>query len=374
MVGPARPDESVADRLAYLPALDGLRAIAVLLVMWSHIKPDTPGYPTWLADLRSVVMPGEMGVEIFFVLSGFLITRILLAERRRRQPVRWFLLRRLLRIFPIYYLLIAVMAVVRPGPSLPWCAVYLSNFHFVDHGDVSMMRHTWSLCVEEHFYLLWPLVTAFAPGPWARRIMTFGIMPLAVILAVLACYWFEFGYSVSLVRQGSPFRFFSLGAGCLMAFAESWLRRRPGRSALIGLLLVVAGIASWPVFWFAHAPQLFGFGLPLRYTPALWLVHSGAFAAGVVLSVLAGAFASTVVVRPLQAWLPRSIGRISYGLYLYHFPVYGWLLFPAPSAAAVVLAVSVTFAVAVASYWIIERPLLRFGTRFRRVAGSASLA
>ena len=65
-----------------------------------------------------MINPGDLGVEIFFVLSGFLITRILLAERRRMQPVRWFLLRRMLRIFPIYFLLIAIMAWVEPGPAL----------------------------------------------------------------------------------------------------------------------------------------------------------------------------------------------------------------------------------------------------------------
>ncbi len=85
----------------HLPTLDGLRGIAVLLVLWCHVPLMVPGYPEWLHLAYWLIGPGGLGVEIFFVLSGFLITRILLHERQHGAPVRWFLLRRLLRIFPI---------------------------------------------------------------------------------------------------------------------------------------------------------------------------------------------------------------------------------------------------------------------------------
>ena len=78
----------------HLPVLDGLRAIAVLLVLWSHVPNRTPGYPEWLEIARVFLEPGGLGVEIFFVLSGFLITRILISEQRNQRPVRFFLMRR----------------------------------------------------------------------------------------------------------------------------------------------------------------------------------------------------------------------------------------------------------------------------------------
>ena len=150
----------------HLPSLDGLRAIAVLLVLWQHVPLHTEGYPLWLEQARWLVNPGNLGVELFFALSGFLITRILLAEQRAGHQVRWFLLRRMLRIFPIYYLLLMVMAFWRPADELAWCALYVSNFAdvFAPAAGPKPLGHTWSLCVEEHFYLLWPLAVAFG-GP-----------------------------------------------------------------------------------------------------------------------------------------------------------------------------------------------------------------
>ena len=352
-------------RPSYVPALDGLRAVAVLLVMWGHVPPTVPGYPEWLFGLRLLLNPGDLGVEVFFVLSGFLITRILLAERRRQQPVGWFLIRRVLRIFPIYYLLLAVMAFVQPGPMLIWGAFYLSNVYLVDHTDACMLPHTWSLCVEEHFYLLWPLVVAWLPVQWPRRVMLYLVLPFAVVGAFLVCHWFDPPRSVNIVKFISPFRFFGLGLGCMLAFAEPALARRPGRSALLGVALLAAGVALWPGFWLLKAPEWFGFALPARYAVALGLCHSGVLCAGVVLTVLAGQFAESPLVRPFAWWLPRSIGRISYGLYLYHFPLYTAVFAGGATVGKLVLALALVFGVATASYQVIERPLLRIGARFR---------
>ena len=155
------------DRLPYLPALDKLRGIAVLLVLFTHTPHHLKGdlglwVQQWLA-------PGYLGVDIFFALSGFLITRILLFERDRGGSILAFWKRRAVRIFPAFYLLVAVVAVVRWGPELPWVATYLSNFHRLGSFP-SPLRHTWSLAVEEHFYLVCPSWSwaSDAPAPCAR--------------------------------------------------------------------------------------------------------------------------------------------------------------------------------------------------------------
>src|SRR5882672_2186860 len=124
------------------------------MVLWSHVPvASTPGV---VRLLRSAFNPGYLGVDLFFVLSGFLITRILLADRENERPLRFFLARRALRIFPIYYLLLAVLLLAKPGQYLAWCAIYLSNFHFMFDKTPNPLPHTWSLAIEEHFYLIWP--------------------------------------------------------------------------------------------------------------------------------------------------------------------------------------------------------------------------
>ncbi|MCA8951561.1 MAG: acyltransferase [Planctomycetes bacterium] len=352
-------------RPAYLPALDGLRAIAVLLVLWSHVLPQMPGYPPWLVQLRALLGPGELGVEIFFVLSGFLITRILLAEKAAARPVRWFLLRRMLRIFPIYYLLLLVILFVQPGPTLLWCALYLSNFWFLVQTEANWLPHTWSLCIEEHFYLLWPFAVAMLPLRWARRVMAFFVLPGAIVAAIVICSQVAPARAAEILQLASPIRFLDLGAGCLCAFAEPRLTARPRRALAVGAVLFALGVASWPGYWLFFAPQQLGFGLPLAGGPVLGLLHSCLLATGLVLITIAGSFGRQWFVRPLQLAPLRGIGRISYGLYLYHFPLYVAVMGGRQTPGRLALALLLTFAVAIASYWLVERPLLRLGARFR---------
>ena len=351
------------DRPRYVPALDGLRALAVLLVLWSHVLPDTQGYPEWLKRARLWFAPGEFGVEIFFVLSGFLITRILLAEHERGRPVRWFLLRRALRIFPIYYLLLAIVWLQRGGDDVPWCAVYLSNFWFAFGGGITSLTHTWSLCVEVHFYLLWPPIVAFGGLVIARRALWFGILPLG-LLAIAWLVWIAPSPHTELaLRYSSPVRFLSLGAGCLLACAEPTIRNAPRRWLAYGLgFLLLGGTTSNAL--------LVGLPLHLGRAPLLDPAH---FQLSYLLSTLllsCGAMLCCLCARergPLRvlATAPlRAIGRISYGLYLYHLPLFHWLGEPAtPTSQATALAAS--FAAAAVSYFAIERPLLRFAARFR---------
>ncbi|MFO1076473.1 MAG: acyltransferase [Planctomycetota bacterium] len=352
----------------HLPALDGLRAIAVLLVLWTHVPPTiTPGYPTWLLWAHTILEPGALGVEIFFVLSGFLITRILLAERREDRPVRWFLLRRVLRIFPIYYLLIAILAVVRPGGYLAWCATYTSNVLTITRpAEQFPLQHSWSLCVEEHFYLLWPLAVAFT----SRR------RPLQVILAAMPVMLgaaFAVGalcdrdLAMRIVAHASPIRFFSLASGCLIACGEPWLMARPGRLVAIALALVVPALAANNLVLYVLVPQWTGgrCAPPLAIAPGLWLLALTSSATIALLTTLAFGGGRWSPWR-LLSWAPlRAVGRISYGLYLYHLPIFHALLRPTPSGMRIALAVSLAFLAASLSYTLIERPILRYGSRLR---------
>ncbi|MEZ6038617.1 MAG: acyltransferase [Planctomycetota bacterium] len=356
----------------HVPSLDGLRAIAVLLVLWQHVPLELPGYPRWLAYAHFWVGPGGLGVELFFALSGFLITRILIAERDAGVPVRWFLLRRLLRIFPIYYLLLVVIAVGQPGPGIAWAALYLGNFaHVFAPGTVpGDLEHTWSLCVEEHFYLLWPLVVAFTSDRTARRVLLFGAIPVAVLGALSIGLSLPIERANLIIERLSPFRFLTLACGALVAFAEPRLRADPRLLLRRGVTSTGAGLLLLPKLWFIVLPF---FWLQVAW----WPIELGSTVTRVHLALLCTGLLMLCLLPTRHRFAPqqllsiaplRAIGRISYGLYLYHLPIFHWLLLPAQQAdgVAVALAVASTFAVATASYWLIERPTLRYAGRFRR--------
>ncbi|HEX5050896.1 MAG TPA: acyltransferase [Planctomycetota bacterium] len=362
-------------RPSHLPVLDGLRAVAVLLVMWVHVPQVVPGYPEWLKFASWLIGPGGLGVEIFFVLSGFLITRILMAEREQGLPVRWFLLRRLLRIFPIYYLLLLVMLPQRPAAEIGWCALYLYNVKSIFWPQGGPLEHTWSLCIEEHFYLLWPLVVAFAKPGRAGRVLAFGVMPLAIVGALLVCLFVDADIGERAVPHGSPFRFLSLGAGSLLAFRETWLRARPRQATQLALGLLAAAIVLHPHVWFLLGPLEVGpiwsdtkEWLPRSLAPFVVLVHSGALCTGLVLLGVLAEQQRRSPLRVLTARPLRAIGRISYALYLYHLPIYFALVVPEPTAARAWLSILLSFIAATVSYFAVERPLQRFGARFRGAA------
>lgn len=348
----------------HLPVLDGLRAIAVLMVLWCHVPKTVPGYPEWLHIAEFFIGPGGFGVELFFVLSGFLITRILISERERAVPVRWFLLRRCLRIFPIYYLLLAVLLPLRPSADIAWCAVYLSNFKSIVAPVDGPLAHTWSLCIEEHFYLLWPLVVAFLPTRRAQQVLVFGVFPVAIVGAWLVSEFVPGDQATVAVQHGSPFRFLSLGAGALMAFHERRLGTARGRALLLALGLIALAVVLHPYVVFirpmlAEQPPW----VDLRYGPLLWLIQSASLCTGLVLLAVLWdlrAPQNLLTLAPL-----RAVGRISYALYLYHLPLYHWLLYPQPTGANVAVAVGATFAAATLSWFGLERPVQRVSARFR---------
>ncbi len=353
--------------LRHLPVLDGLRAIAVLMVLWCHVPGDLPGYPEWLHVVEFFVGPGGFGVELFFVLSGFLITRILISERQRGIPVRWFLLRRCLRIFPIYYLLLLILLPVRPASEIGWCAAYLYNFRTIFGAADGPLSHTWSLCIEEHFYLLWPLAVAFLPPRRAPLILVFGVFPVAIVGAWLVSEFVPAEQAMVAVQHGSPFRFLSLGAGALIAFHEARVAATPRRALLVALLLLVVAVLLHPYVVFVRPMlQQETPWFDLHYGPLLWLLQSGSLCTSLVL--LAILLGQRFPRNPLTVAPLRAVGRISYALYLYHLPIYHWLLYRDRTGAGLATALGATFAAATLSWFALERPLQRVAARFRNRA------
>ena len=280
--------------------LDGLRALCVAAVAWSHWGP-TVGF-----DLK--YFPGaEFGVETFFVISGFLITGILLDNRSqelRPQVLQQFYIRRFLRIFPVFYLVLAVALLLHTfGMSQTWLwhASYLSNIYFYLHGWFGELSHFWSLAVEEQFYLFWPLFIFMVP----RRFMFSAIGLIILSAPVYAVYMTAQHPGSSRVTSSvlMPSCLSALGIGALLACAVR--DRIDARKFMRGLLLLgTVGIAAW-----------FFYGAPVWLKPCERLAEDFLFG-WLVFTVANG-------VRGPVGWFlsctPMNyLGKISYGIYIIH--------------------------------------------------------
>ncbi|HET6795430.1 MAG TPA: acyltransferase family protein, partial [Acidimicrobiales bacterium] len=369
--GPRAPEEcapagAVRPRVG---GLDGLRGLAVAAVLAFH------GGVAW-------VRGGMIGVDAFFVLSGFLITSLLLAERRdtgRVDLVRFWgrRARRLLPALAVMLLGVAAYAhwlagsdtLARLRGDALSTLVYGSNWHFVASGQdyftrtgvPSPLLHTWSLGVEEQFYLLWPVVVAVAYRLGGRRAGGWTAAGLALASATVTAVLQTAGSDPSRLYYGTDTRAQALMVGAALAcWPGPWsLGRRPeddraapgGRRRLPGWPVVTA--AGGFLIWAAH--DLDGRG-PLMYRGGLLLV------AVAVAAVLAAAATPGSAAGRLLSFRPlRALGRISYGVYLYHWPLFLVLDHARTGLrgpALLALRLAATLAVAAASHRWIERPLL----------------
>jgi peptidoglycan/LPS O-acetylase OafA/YrhL len=309
----------------HIPALDGLRGIAVLLVMWLHMT-ILRGEHTWDWLLREGARSwGWTGVDLFFVLSGFLITGILYEARGQRGYFRNFYARRVLRIFPLYYGFLLLLfgggmawlssLTGRPATheGQAWYWLYLSNFAMALHGDwpFQPLGSTWSLAIEEQFYLLWPLLVLFLSRTALMRTCV-GIFFLALgcRLAVAAGQrlWME-AYILT------PCRADSLAAG---AFIALWARGPVPLARMTRL-------ARW-ILWLAAASLSLILVLRGHLARDSRIVYTVGFSLitafyGALLILAMTAAQGSRLRRALEGRTLRLFGHYSYALYLFSGPV-----------------------------------------------------
>jgi len=305
-----------------LPGLDGLRGCAILLVMAVHFVGNaTPR--TWAERLAVKLSSyGLLGVDLFFVLSGFLITGLLLDAKSDPHYFRNFYARRTLRIFPLYYAVLALLFLVLPRvAALPlpleesrvhqaWLWTYTANFFIAAEASWALpyVSHFWSLAIEEHFYLLWPLVVFSFRRETLERICL-GVIGVALVLRIALSLAGISELSISVL---TPCRVDALCVGGLLAIVgrreggPGFLVRRSGPAAL-ALAVALLGVSAW-----CAATKI---GLPVLH-PIRGSLYAMFFGALTLMSVRNAQ--QSLVARVFQSTWLRTFGKYSYGLYVYH--------------------------------------------------------
>ncbi|MFO0875347.1 MAG: acyltransferase [Phycisphaerales bacterium] len=404
-----------------LPTLDGLRGVAILLVMFFHQAEflnravtvnGGPALDLWYCR---IVRSGWMGVDLFFVLSGFLITGILMDAKGRdaREPAangrgargaarsfRDFYIRRTLRIFPLYYAVLLVTLVLLPmiprvvhlgdgalahaigeyaevAPHQWWFWSYLANFYFAIHGWTGhgIPDVLWSLAIEEQFYLAWPWLVHWMP----RRAVAWTCAALIGVALLFRWTLLSSGASETAVYVLTPGRLDALAAGGLVA---ALVRGPGGMRAIVGpawIVLVATGALLLRILWVAGDrsdadPTVLRLGLTVI-----------AIFFGALLSIAACARAGSGAARILLQPVLRMFGKYAYALYLFHVSVQSVvrILFMPTAGPGIsssvgwlagshlvrqllfqLLATAATLALAVASWYLFERHFLKLKDRW----------
>jgi peptidoglycan/LPS O-acetylase OafA/YrhL len=344
----------------HLSGLDGLRAVAALMVVVSH------------AGLERI--PGGMGVLAFFVLSGFLISRLMIVEEARSGTVSLsgFYLRRSFRIFPAFYAYFAFIVgiwLVRHAPiNMPQAVsafFYVSNYYQALNGDPSTgLSHTWSLSIEEQFYLLWPLAFLMLRSN-RRRVSALAVaIPLLWLYREILVYGFRVdqGY----IYEALDTRADHLLIGCFLAVAleEGRLSSlwKVACASSTTVLVTVALLAASVAIGFTGVIDRYRDGVEFVVQPVLFAI--------LIAQLIA--FPHEAVTRAFNWRWVRYLGRISYSIYLYQqvvvYPV--MKVFREHAVLGALACVCVSVALASASFFLIEQPFLRL--RERITSGSSS--
>ena len=356
--GPSTAEPSAT--LAHQPSLDGIRALAVLAVMFFH------------AGL-SWAHAGFLGVDVFLVLSGFLITLLLLREIKstRQVAVKAFWLRRARRLLPALVLVLLAVAIFGAFIATDdealglrgdifgslfyvqnWRLVLSGQPYFAQFGSPSPLRHMWSLAIEEQWYLIWPLafLGIVRIARYRLRVVAAIVGALAVGSAMLMTVLYQPGGDASRIYYGTDTRAQALLIGAVLAIAFA-SRTIPWSKAWTALFQLAGTAGLGLLMWIVVTKSE---NWPRLYRGGFSLVALAA-AAVIAAAMTRGPVRSALSIPPLPA-----IGLISYGLYLWHWPVYVWL---SPDRAGLdgnqllALRLGVTLVASLASYFLVERPI-----------------
>jgi len=330
--------------MKHVPELDGLRAFAVGAVILDH-------------TLSGYFPGGFIGVDVFFVLSGYLITRILSEEYANSGDIKLlhFYGRRVLRLMPALWTMLAVYIMLFGFDGPNRTAVINAFFYITNIYPSPPLTHTWSLGIEEQFYFLWPLML-FALLRNNQPVWKFILATIITVVTWRIILLINFGHEFqNHIYHGFDTRSDQLMIGCLLAFMPMEILQATALRFVPIPIIILAGllvIADYQSLWYLS------FGISLTGLCAAWLI------------VAATAGGGSMFCRVLR-WGPINYcGRISYGIYLWHYVIIAvlWTLPHMNSIRVTILTFVLTLLVASASYFMIEKPAMKL-RRYLRPAG-----
>lgn len=346
-----------------IPSLDGLRALSILLVIGSHLL-GTRGFPVGERAIGAIGDFGYLGVRVFFVISGFLITSLLLAEHERTRTVslKGFYARRAWRIFPAFYTFVGAVTLAWIIGSLALhsgdlfaALTYTMNYHYDRSWELG---HLWSLSIEEQFYLVWPALFLLG-GP--RRVVpiSLAMIIIAPILRVIA--WFTMPHADDVVMEAYPCVMDSIAMGCLLAALSP---RLDHNQTYLRFLRSPIFIMVPLIVWLASLPTWYG----VEYT------------SNISFSNLGVALIVDRCVRFPDDWIGRTLnwaplvwlGTLSYSLYLWQEPFLNH--YAKSQVNTFPLNLILAFTCAVASFYLVEKPFLAWRDRRARARRAKATA
>jgi peptidoglycan/LPS O-acetylase OafA/YrhL len=381
-------DNSVAtiDRPTHVPELDGIRGVAALMVLvWHFVGAGLRGAADPLAQgAGQILMFGRTGVDLFFVLSGFLITRILIADRGQPRTIAGFLVRRFFRIWPAYLLLIAlalILQAVLPATILTadgkrmfndtiplWTYLVFGQniaMSVLDTWGAGALSVTWSVAIEEHFYLVFPFVVALVRPTRLPHVLVALGLASAIARAVIHLRFPHLGYAPYVL---TPLRLDGLCAGALLALWTTRLGGIAGLARWRGIIRLAAAVSALPalaLIWSYASPH---YGFHQYVWGHAWLSVFYAALLAVVLVEAGGRGGTWLSSRVL-----RHAGDLSYVLYLFHPLILGGyflVVFGTPErldrldyVPHVLIAAVLTYAICLGVHLLVERPLRMLGRR-----------
>ena len=347
-----------AFHLGYRPSLDGVRGLAIILVVTHHLCHIVPGFLRYFAG-------GYLGVDLFFVLSGFLITSLIIEENDHLGSVSlpMFYIRRALRLLPA--VAAALLATVIIGSLLGFSFIDITPLRFVsilgyftnwvrayESPNIWFLSHFWSLAIEEQFYLLWPVFLIGLLALPRKAALTIVVTLVAGSAALMVVLYLSGTYP-QRIYSGSDTRAFELLTGCLASMMvhsrrlPAWLSEK-SRNGLASASLVVLAAA-----FVIASPEL-----PVMYIAGYQVITLCA-----ALLILHAALDRSPISRLLHSRILIWFGKRSYGLYVWHFPIY-FLIAKLEMPWLAPIAVALGVVASVLSYRFIESPFLRMKSQY----------
>ncbi len=365
----------------HVPALDGLRGLAILLVMLHHFESVLPGGNKVADIIKGVIYAGWSGVDLFFVLSGFLITGILIDTKRTTNYFSSFYARRILRIFPLYYSVLTVIVVLARIFYQPWMDnvmairpdhiyyfLYLDNWLVLLHDTwhANIIGHFWSLAVEEQFYLIWPMCVWLVPERHLAKLAVCGCGFALLFRFVLVS---AYGPSPAIILNTFA-RMDALlaGACCAMVVRRGHLMYHVRPWLLPAIILALVSVL-WIDLFHGETRSLGSYTQTVGYS--FWALGYAAL----LLRLVSDQGGQSILQKICRVTWLRAMGKYSYGLYTFHVPilmVYSLLFGPVlklgvnpwTSIVFFVFLFVISFVVAKMSYELFEQRFLRMKNRF----------